>query len=92
MTRSSAVPGGTVERMMIVWGTALLRRARPIRADTWSTASIETLPLGALGVPTEMNVTSDPAIAAAASSVARSRPSRTPAAIRPSISASTMGD
>jgi hypothetical protein len=66
--------------------------ARPISASTARTATMETLPSAALGVPTEMNDTSVAATAAATSVVARSRPAATASAIRPSIASSTMGE
>ena len=74
MVQVSAVPGGTVERMTIVWVPGLWRSARPMLATTFCTASMDTRPSGALGVPTETNDTSVPATAAATSIVAVSLP------------------
>ena len=76
----------------MVCGVVFWRSARPIEASTASTAVIDTLPLGALGVPTEMNDTSVWPIAASTSVVAVSLPSATPLATSSSISTSTMGD
>ena len=92
MTRSSAVPGGTVERMTTTWVPGLSRSAAPIVAITSSTACRLTLPSGPLGVPTEMNDTSVSRTDPATSIVARRRPWATASAIRTSISSSTIGD
>ena len=90
--RSSAVPGGTVDRMTTVCGPVLSRMAGPIWPTTASIAPINTLPSGALGVPTEMKETSVCRTASATLYVAVSLPRWTASAMRRSIFSSTIGE
>ena len=83
---------GTVERMTMVWGVVLVRRAAPICWVTASMARRSTAPSGRLGVPTAMKERSVSAMAWGRSVVAERAPRCTAVAIRSSIWASTMGE
>jgi len=81
-----------VLRTITVWPVFLRRKPAAISAVTASRAVKEGVPLGKLGVPTEIMEISVPSTASAASVVARRPPEAWAARTRSGTPASTMGD